>query len=193
MELSEDLIDYIKTNGEILNNTDSSNNINIHQQEKYKQAITEKLDQMNNTLAYDIDTPIPGTETKVNLVDPKKIKKTTDKLMADAAMAKLRRQNKKPIEERAKEYYINAVINQQKTAYLEKYGFAMTGDLLRKTKRMIIRKYNSGKLRPNEKEYNDIVDFLNSPLNDPDNKKANPMNTANTGVSQQLGSLISSI
>lgn len=190
-ELPKDLIDYIETNGEhvILN----ENNSPVQNTKEIQEKLEKQLDIMNNTLAYDTYNPIPGTATYTPSVDTDKLKDSTKALMAEAAFSKLRRENKKPIDEQVKEYYINAVINQQKTAYLEKYGYIMSGNVLRKTKRMVLKKYESGKLRPSQKEYDDIVDYLNSPLNDADNKKVNPMNTANTGVSQQMSSLISSI
>lgn len=187
-ELPKDLIDYIETNGEHINLNDSSV---IENNKEVQDKLTEQLDIMSNSLAYDTYNPIPGTTTYTTSVNTDKLKDSTKDLIAEAAFSKMRRENKKPIDEQVKDYYINAVINQQKTAYLEKYGYIMSGDVLRKTKRMVLKKYESGKLRPSKKEYDDIVDYLNSPLNDEENKKVNPMN--NTGVSQQMNSLISSI
>ena len=68
----------------------------------------------------------------------------------------------------------------------------MSGKKLRNLKRIVTMKYNTGKIKPTPKEYDDIITYLNSPLNDPDNKKVNPMKS-DKSTGQQIGNLLSKI
>lgn len=194
-QLSQDLIDFIK------NNSDKSlTEMKAVSTEKL-QNTTQKNTMQTSHLSYDTNSPIPGQKmiienTPANISNNTLKKEAGKTLIATAANHKLKKEiaaeKRRPIEERVKEFYINQIINHQKNDFFVNNGYNMSGKKLRNLKRIVTMKYNMGKIKPTAKEYDDIITYLNSPLNDPDNKKVNPMKS-DKSTGQQIGNLLSKI
>lgn len=205
--ISPELLDLLEKHGEVFEDNQLCANT-----EEIQKNIMNKVEDVTSqfntapTFAYGsgMSTPLPGKQTNISDISYKEKNNKTlkeaaeDELRVAKAMAKLKKEkeleNSKPMQQRVREYYVEQYIKQQKQMYFEKHGFELPSKTIRTLKRDMERKLANGRVRINDKMYADIVDFLNSPLNDPTApENVNKLVGAkNNGTAQNLTSLMSS-
>lgn len=201
-QISPELLEHMRNNSEcdlekmfaITEKTDP---------EKYQQnlnhihaALTGQNEPMpaTNMLYDDSKTPMPGQPTPIVMehMDFSDLKKSGEnKLIANAASEKLKRERQRPLEVRLREFTIKSLHDEQKRQFFANHGYQMSGKQRRTLLRRLTAAYDKGRVITTQKQREDLIATMESPLNNIDNTvQGNQVSGANNKEPIQPGALL---
>lgn len=171
--------------------------------EKYQQNLDYIQDaisgnnrpQMIQDMLYDDGkTPMPGQPTPIvtEHMDFSDLKKSGEnKLIANAASEKLKRERQRPLEVRLREFTIKSLYDEQKRQFFANHGYQMSGKQRRTLLRRLTAAYDKGQVITTQKQREDLIAAMESPLNNMDNTvQGNQVSGANNKEPIQPGALL---
>lgn len=179
-------------------------NVHAYSEQKnqtIRQTLTNQIDKQMNEFnpIYDNNTPIPGEDFEVEKVySGQSLKEEAETgLIAGAALRKARKEReaeeKRPMEERIKEAYIEGCLQALTDESYRKRGYALSGPEKRNYRKQIERNYGKKPAyTPTKEQREKLIDYINMPSSEKNqNKEVQP--TTGLSTANAVSSLLSSI